>query len=1041
MGTSSARAIPCRPAARRTMGIFGRAQSERDAIPSLTRMLTAGASLPEIMHDAVQVLLARNGADRAGVWMESTEYTQGEEGNALMFRGVVAERNGDATPAEWKKLSPEAPLVRLLARGETVELQLDGTLDGMSMSALLEMRRTVCAPVQTKGSLRGIVFAGARDKKAKVEKSTVEQVASALAIAAQVEDERRRACERQEDVVSAGRMLGTLGSSAPASAALAEVVDNCVKGSGSEVALHAVFAAIGETQGAAPRTLGEAAATADGRAGIASAGGSVEFSWRRGEAAWTSALEREPLLNLWQRALETRRVEGGKPGPGPSREVARVVAFPLEGDGNLLGVLVAGLRHRDASLAALERLELRAAIAAQALLARKRSREAQQQRDWIQALLQSAPDAVILLEHDETIRKLNEQAHLLLGNEKRSDGDGPEPQHFTEIFQPRVQSQVKAWLEKQVNRRSLQAAQLEKFECELFNGTKVRLDAIEATGGGISAVRLSAPERSKAKREEQRAEAELRQVIEWLEEGVVLFDERQEIRVMNSRFAQMAGLQPHDGTGAHDFHGLVARLANQTAEPEKFAARWLAVAHGSESGIRDEVQLLLPAPRVLERAARPVLDGEGARLGRVEIYRDLTAQRVFHSKLIQTEKLAALGQMVTSIAHELSNPLTSILGYAQRMQAHNGAKEPSHDVRQILHEAERASTILKQLLLTPQNSRPERRKVLLNHMVRRTLELQSPSLRAENVHIEVELDPQLPFVLGEDGQLQQVLMNLIGNARQALEQKSKSGTIRIRTKRLGGTHVLLEISDDGPGIPQAILTKIFDPFFTTKPAGIGTGLGLSIVLAIVRDHGGQVHVTSPPGGGATFSIELPAVPSDARQLLPTDWSGQREGDHQAGSEENVLAGEREEAALGPWAGSRVLVVEDEATVAQLIADVLKDEGLEVEVLLDGREALRRAATEDYDLVICDMKMPDVDGEQFYRRLAKTENPLSRKVLFVTGDVLAAHTRQFLQRNALAHLAKPFRVEELTEKVRQVLTDTSPRQPRGTRTKVARNADD
>jgi two-component system, cell cycle sensor histidine kinase and response regulator CckA len=462
------------------------------------------------------------------------------------------------------------------------------------------------------------------------------------------------------------------------------------------------------------------------------------------------------------------------------------------------------------------------------------------------------------------------------------------------------------------------------------------------------------------------------------------------------------------------------------------------MAHGSGTGVRDELQLLLPTPRVLERAARPVLDGEGTRLGRVEIYRDLTAQRVFHSKLIQTEKLAALGQMVTSIAHELSNPLTSILGYAQRLVARNGASGSWHNAQQIMHEAERASTILKQLLLTARNSRPERRKVLINEIVMRTLELQNASLRAEKITVELDLDAQLPFVLGEAGQLQQVLMNLIGNARQAIGETGQSGTIGIRTRRAGGTHALLEVSDDGPGIPQTIIAKVFDPFFTTKPAGIGTGLGLSIVLGIVRDHGGQVRVSSPPGGGATFSIELPAVPSDEKQRLPRIVEERRESEEEWASEGAGPDVGRLEGELGPWVGSRVLVVEDEATVAQLIADVLKDEGLEVEVLLDGREALRRAGAQDYDLVICDMKMPDLDGEQFYRRLAKAENPLSRRVLFVTGDVLAAHTRQFLQRNAVAHLAKPFRVEELIEKVREVWMEINPRKIGENKSKVARN---
>ena len=930
----------------------------------------------------------------------------------------------------------EAPLVtELLSRAETAELQLSGTLDGMSMGALLEMRRAVCAPIQTERSLRGIVFAGARNKQAGLEKSVVERLATELAIVAQVEDERRRARERQEDVVSASRILGSLASSAPMDALLASVADDCVKGSGSEFGLKAVFAVIGEIRFPGKEKSGEPATNVTGSAVPGAPDIGMEFLWRSGDPTWTSAMEREPILGLWRRALESRRAEGGEPDAGGSSKVARIMAFPLQSGEEPLGILVAGLRQKDVSLATLERLELRAAVATQALLARRRSLELEQQRNWTRALLQAGSEPLILVEPDGTIAKLNENARTLLGDSERFANSADAERHFADLFQARERTQIEAWFQAHRNGKASKVAGIEPLDCELATGAKVRLESIPAPGGEITAIRLSLIEGDNSEAaEERRAELELRNVIEWLDEGVVLFDDRQEVRVMNTRFAQMAGLTPQESTRTQNLHRLVARMANQTAEPDKFASRWLALAHGTESGVRDELQLLLPVPRVLERAARPVLDSEGGRLGRVEIYRDLTAQRVFHSTLIQTEKLAALGQMVTTIAHELSNPLTSILGYAQRLLAHNRENGPWH-ARQILHEAERASTILKQLLLTARNSRPERRKVQLNQIVARTLELQSPSLGLEKVHIELDLDPDLPLVLGDAGQLQQVLMNLIGNARQAIEQEGKAGTVRIRTRRAGGTHALLEVSDNGPGISEAVIAKIFDPFFTTKPAGIGTGLGLSIVLGIVREHGGQVRVTSPPGGGATFSIELPAVPSDERQLLPRGVD-ELDSEEDEASVESATAGQ--EAVLAPWAGRRVLVVEDEATVAQLIADVLKDEGLDVDVLLDGREALRQAATEAYDLVICDMKMPELDGEQFYRRLARTGNPLSRRVLFVTGDVLAAQTRQFLQRNALAHLAKPFRVEELTEKVRQVLTEISPLKLRVTKTKVARN---
>jgi len=373
--------------------------------------------------------------------------------------------------------------------------------------------------------------------------------------------------------------------------------------------------------------------------------------------------------------------------------------------------------------------------------------------------------------------------------------------------------------------------------------------------------------------------------------------------------------------------------------------------------------------------------------------------------------------MVTGVAHELSNPLTSILGYAQRLLLRGEEPGNREETAQILQEAERASTILRQLLMTARDSRPGRSRVALNQVVSHTMELQRFSLAAERVRVELDLDPLLPFVQGDAGQLQQVLMNLIGNARQAIEQHARGGTIRLSTKRIDGHRVVLEVHDDGPGIPEAIRARIFDPFFTTKPAGIGTGLGLSIVLGIVREHGGQVRVASPPGGGTTFTLEFPAAVEESRVLaLPATGPGMKTDYFPV----------REVSTPPPRpvaASKRVLVVEDEPTVARLIGDVLEDDGFRVDLLLDGRETLKRAASEDYDLVICDMKMPRLDGQRFYNTLARTGNPLREKFLFVTGDVIAAHTHEFLERHHLPHVAKPFRVEELTEKVRRVLEDT------------------
>jgi CheY-like chemotaxis protein len=315
---------------------------------------------------------------------------------------------------------------------------------------------------------------------------------------------------------------------------------------------------------------------------------------------------------------------------------------------------------------------------------------------------------------------------------------------------------------------------------------------------------------------------------------------------------------------------------------------------------------------------------------------------------------------------------------------------------------------------------PERRAVSLNQIVVQAMELQRFSLEAEKIRVEVDLDPDLPAVHGDPGQLQQVLMNLLGNSRQAIEQQGRGGTIRLRTRRIGEQRMMLEVEDDGPGVPQAILARIFDPFFTTKPAGVGTGLGLAIVLSVVREHGGRVQVLNPPGGGAVFQVELPASPERAQQRT----SGSRQQQEKSlppGSAPRVeLDKQAFAAASGNGTGHRVLVVEDEPTVARLIADVLEDEGFHVDVLLDGREALERAGREPYDLVICDMKMPGLDGQHFYKSLARAGNPLREHFLFGTGDIVAAQTREFLERNQLPHVAKPFRVEELTDKVHRVL---------------------
>ncbi len=895
---------------------------------------------------------------------------------------------------------------------------------------LVGLRHALWTPIEGRGHLRGVLLTGSRRKLPSLPRDLAESVAAELALAMELEQEQRLARERQADVRLSKQILDALSSSTSADTILSQLVASCTEDAAAAFGVGAAFAVLGHWPACAPNSAER---------------GAMEFAWESGNPLWTGAIEREPLASLWRAALEARQVQGAEPPASWRKDgLARLVAIPLVAASETLGVLVAGITHKLSLLGTLERIELRGSLAASALERRRQRAEQLRRSARRHALLEFSPEPAMLLDVRGNIASMNRSAKILLDESRgvrpldNAPGPGlsqppPEPVwalggRFASLFCAREQARIEEWLSRALGADRERAIEVtELCEGELVNGTCVRLHAPVFAGDDLAAVVLSPAAADEAVQQRSRSAAELHNVLEWVEEGILLFGANQSIRAMNTRFAQIAGLSPAEAAACTSLDALIGHLAERAAEPENFAKRWRELARGAEGGSREELQLSRPVPRVLERSVRPVLDQAGHRLGRVEIYRDLTAQRVFQAKLLQTEKLAAIGQMVTGIAHELSNPLTSILGYSQRLLVRKDPAGRTEEARQIYEEAERASTILRQLLLSAREARPERKRVALNQVVQRAMDLQRFGSASEKIRIELDLDPTLPFITGDAGQLQQVLMNLIGNARQAIAQAGRAGTIRLRTAKDGDRRTVLQVIDDGPGIPQAILARIFDPFFTTKPAGVGTGLGLAIVLSVVREHGGQVSVSSPPDGGSVFTVELPVE----TESLPSPAGASSSQLGKLRQRPQGAAGRKNRPQPLPHAlpqpsprsnhrGTRVLVVEDEPTVARLIADVLEDEGLHVDVLLDGREALERAGHERFDLVICDMKMPGLDGQHFYQSLARARNPLQERFLFVTGDVIAQQTQEFLERNRLPHVAKPFRVEELTDKVFSLL---------------------
>lgn len=405
---------------------------------------------------------------------------------------------------------------------------------------------------------------------------------------------------------------------------------------------------------------------------------------------------------------------------------------------------------------------------------------------------------------------------------------------------------------------------------------------------------------------------------------------------------------------------------------------------------------------------------------------------------IQQDKLSLIGHMASSIAHELSNPLATIVATAQAIIAfwprpgmpgapvgagRDGWAAPPEflaqgvplrqlreDLELILEEARRAGDIVHGLLASARMGPPEWRICSVADVVRRTVALCRHHLKLHNIALQAPyFDPHDGYPLwsrirGDGNQLQQVLLNLLINAQQAITAQRGYGAVRVTLAPDGADRVVLSVEDDGPGVPEADREAIFRPFFTTKPAGQGTGLGLSISAEIVRTHGGRIIVDSHPRGGAVFRIELPSLAASDRAREP-----QASADPATPLTEFPAPAP---ASQGERAPLRVLLVDDESGIRRSVGRFLRRHGYQVTDVATAEAALTAIEHGTYDLVVSDLRMPGLSGEQFYAHLTERHPEVAQRVIFTSGDMVREETRLFLAASGRPALQKPYELSEL-----------------------------
>ncbi len=493
----------------------------------------------------------------------------------------------------------------------------------------------------------------------------------------------------------------------------------------------------------------------------------------------------------------------------------------------------------------------------------------------------------------------------------------------------------------------------------------------------------------------RRAKEQWETAFDALSEGIAVVDEAGRVRRANRSLAEMLGGPLPKLIGAHLCHALLGEseaLMSLLEEARRDEHPPPLVARSDVLGRTLRINAARIATTTPEQSV-------------VVLVEDVTDQQAMESQLIQSEKLVAVGQLVSGVAHELNNPLTSIAGLSEFLleQKELGQKDRGH--LKVIHEqADRAGRIVRNLLTFARKGPAERSFVDLNELLNRTLMLMSYDLRLRDIEVAKDLAADLPGVLGDRHALQQVVLNLISNAAQAVSDNppERPRSVSVRTWLDGAVH--LRITDSGPGISPEVQAQLFTPFFTTKEPGQGTGLGLSISYSIVEAHGGRITVEEPPPeGGASFRVDLPAAlpPEEATARIP----------------EVAAPARGRRAKPEPSQQRAILVVDDDPAIQRVVQALFGREGHLVEVATDAAHGLALVAERSYDLIIADARVAG-KGRLFVEELLDRDPTLKDRTLVATGDVRPT-TERALERLGLRYVRKPFNLRDLRDEAARV----------------------